>query len=298
MVRVGKKKSLGGGTYYYLEHTVRDGTKRTTRSKYLGRRLPRDIERKKRDFASSLDKAKWFDGFDEIRRNYNKEVRSTPSSAREKALREFSVRFTYDTQRIEGSTLTLRETALLLDDKVSPGGKPIADSKEAEAHARLFFEMLKFRGELSLNLVEEWNWRLLGETKPDIAGKVRRRGVRISGSKFEPPSPVELQLMLDEFFSWYRQAKGTLNPVELAGLVHLKFVTIHPFTDGNGRVSRLMMNYVLQRHGYPMLNIPYKRRAGYYRALERSQVSKDERPFRTWFFRQYLREHRRLLGRR
>jgi Fic family protein len=83
-----------------------------------------------------------------------------------------------------------------------------------------------------------------------------------------------------------------MNPVELAALAHLKFVTIHPFADGNGRVSRLMMNFILHRHGYPMFNIDHRRRNSYYRALERSQLVKDERVFTAWFFRWYEREFR------
>ena len=100
---------------------------------------------------------------------------------------------------------------------------------------------------------------------------------------------------MNEFFAWYNRAKASLNPVELAALVHFKFVTIHPFSDGNGRVSRLMMNYVLNRHGHPMLNVEYSGRLAYYRALERSQLSKDGRAFTRWFFRRYIRGNRRFL---
>ncbi len=293
MVRVARKR-LKGKLYYYLEHTVRDDGRRTTRSKYLGVELPEDLEASKRRFEHELNKEKWFGDFEEIRRNYNLELRTMPGSTREKAFREFSVRFTYDTQRIEGSTLTLRETSDLLERKVSPGGKPTGDAKEAEAHNVIFREMLRLRGGLSQTLVQEWNWRLLAETEPDVAGRIRRHGVRISGSRFVPPSPVELQPRLDEFFDWYKHAEPT-NPVELAGLAHLKFVTIHPFADGNGRVSRLIMNFVLHKEGYPMLNIEYSRRRTYYTTLERSQLRGDERPFMNWFFRRYRQDNLRYL---
>ena len=148
---------------------------------------------------------------------------------------------------------------------------------------------------MTLGLVMDWNWKLLNDTKPDVAGKIRRHGNRISGSEFVPPTPVELQPLLRDFFSWYSRNKTKTNPVELAGLVHLKFVTIHPFTDGNRRISRLIMNFVLHRHGYPMLNIEYKGRTTYYNSVERSQLSKNERPFINWFFRRYMRENRRFL---
>lgn len=84
--------------------------------------------------------------------------------------------------------------------------------------------------------------------------------------------------------------------MELAAQVHLKLVTIHPFSDENGRISRLMMNFVLHRHGYPMLNIPYEKRRGYDKALEKAQIKKDDTPFLQWFFRRYEKEHKRYLN--
>ena len=98
-----------------------------------------------------------------------------------------------------------------------------------------------------------------------------------------------------EFFRRYRKNKDNMHPVELAALVHLKLVTIHPFADGNGRISRLMMNFVLNKHGFPMLNIAYEKRAGYYSSLERSQIRKDENIFLLWFFKRYLKEHSKYL---
>lgn len=290
------KKRIKGNAYYYLVHTIRINRKFAQREQYLGKIIPKDIERIKRRFIFELDKAKWFDDFEKIRRNYNAELKLTPKSARKKDLQEFSIRFTYNTQRIEGSTLTLRETAQLLEHGASPSGKPIADSKEAEAHDKLFYEMYKLKNDLSQKLVLDWNRKLLKDTEPDIAGEIRRHGVGITGSKFVPPSPVEVQPMLNELFAWYDRTKTKTNPVELAAQVHLKFVTIHPFANGNGRISRLMMNHVLHKRGYPMLNIEYKRRTAYYGSLERSQLSKDERPFMKWFFRRYRSEQKRFLG--
>ena len=295
LVRIAKRV-IRGRTYFYLEHTIREKGKRTTKSKYLGSRLPENIEELGKQFIFGLDKAKWFDDFDRIRRKYKAESKSIPRSAREKNLREFSVRFTYNTQRIEGSTLTLRETAQLLEERISPSGKPISDALEAEAHHRVFLGMLKETRDLSFQLVQDWHWRIFKDSKPDVAGQVRGHGVRITGSRFVPPSPVEVQPMLAGFFAWYRKARPKANPVELAALVHLKFVTIHPFADGNGRISRLMMNFVLNRRGYPMLNVEYKGRASYYGALERSQLKRDERPFLNWFFRRYKHENSRYLA--
>ena len=98
--------------------------------------------------------------------------------------------------------------------------------------------------------------------------------------------------MLREFFKWYSKNKVSLHPVELAALVHLKLVTIHPFADGNGRISRLMMNLILNNNKFPMLNIRYEKRGSYYTALERAQVKKDESIFLNWFFKRYFAENK------
>lgn len=110
MVRVARR-ILKGKTYYYLEHTIRNKDKRTTKSKYLGNELPKNIDDIKKKFLFELNKAKWFDDFERIRHNYNAELKLTPRSAREKEIREFSVRFTYNTQRIEGSTVDANKHA-------------------------------------------------------------------------------------------------------------------------------------------------------------------------------------------
>ena len=286
------KRTVKGITYYYLEHTVRASGRVTKKSRYLGRTIPKDIEKLRKKFTYELNRQKWFVLFDKIKENYAAELGKIPRSAREKHLKEFSVRFTYDTQRIEGSTLSLRETAQLLEEGISPSGKPLEDVKEAEAHRWVFFEMLGYQKDLSPTVVLYWHKKLFEGTEQEIAGQIRRHGVRITGSRFVPPSPVELHVLLREFFRWYDGNKNKMHPAELAALVHLKFVTIHPFSDGNGRMSRLMMNLVLNKHGYPMLNIEYKGRRAYYNALERAQINNNERIFCQWFFRKYLREQK------
>jgi Fic family protein len=169
------------------------------------------------------------------------------------------------------------------------------DVKEAESHSKVFNELLSFKKELSLDIILYFHKKLFEDTKIDLAGKIRQHQVTIAGSKFTPPFPAEIYPMLVDFFKWYRKNKDQIHPVELAALVHLKLVTIHPFADGNGRISRLMMNFILNRRGFPMLNIPYEKRAGYYGALERSQIKKEEIIFLQWFFKRYLKEYNRYL---
>lgn len=290
-----KEKLLKGKIYYYLEHSMRKGKKIQKKEKYLGGKIPSDIEKIKKDFVDELYKEKWYVDVDKIKKNFSKEQRELPKSIKEKELQNFATRFTYNTQRIEGSTLTRRETADLLEKGIAPKSKPMRDVQEAEAHRDLFYEVLKFKKELSLQIVLDWHWNLFNKTKPDIAGKIRKYQVGISGSKFMPPSPVEINHMLTEFFQWYKKNSDKLHPIELAALVHLKLVTIHPFGDGNGRITRLVMNFVLNRKKYPLFDIQYVGRNSYYNALERSQVKKDDKIFLQWFVKRYIKEYKPYL---
>lgn len=289
-----KEKSVGDKKYYYLQHTFRVKGKVNYKELYLGSKIPNDIDKIKSKFVFEIYKEKWYRQFEKIKAAYGKEQKSIPPEALEKYIESFMIRFTYNTQRIEGSTLNFKETAALLLDGVTPKNKPVRDIKEAEEHKKIFYEMLDFKKDLTLNVILEWHYKMFNDTKPNIAGKIRNHQVAIAGSDFMPPSPAEVPAMLTDFFKWYNSNKSRLNPVELAALVHLKFVTIHPFTDGNGRMSRLLMNFVLHRHGYPMLNIAYVNRASYYTALERSQKGTDG-PFLQWFFRRYIKDNKRYL---
>ena len=287
-----KKKNMHGNTYYYLEHSFRKNGKIDKKEKYLGRALPKNIDQVKEEFLREFYQVTWFNSFDTIKEQFIKEKRNIPPSLEKKQTEHFATSFTYNTNRIEGSTITLRETADLLERGISPSRRPLEDIKETEAHKAVFYDMLKYNSEMSVSTVLHWHTQLFQLTKPDIAGKIRTHQVGISGSTFRPPYPIELDLLLGDFFDWYHQNKKKLHPVHLAGLVHLKFVTIHPFADGNGRISRLLMNYVLHKNGYPMLIIPYSQRMSYYTVLERSQLKKDENVFILWFFKRYLKEYK------
>ena len=265
------------------------------KEKYLGKKVPADIEQIKSDFMHEIYKKKWFSKLQEIKRNFSREYNAMPRVAKEKYIRNFVVRFTYDTNRIEGGSLTLRETSNLLEEGITPKNKPLKDVKETEAHEKVFLKMLEYDGDINLRTILNWHEMLFQDTEPDMAGKIRTHGVGITGTKVELPTPVELELLLREFFNWYHNNKKKLNPVELSALIHLKFVSIHPFSDGNGRISRLMMNFVLRRAGYPMLDIKYGNRDAYYTALERSQTKGIDYIFVQYLIRRYLKEYQRYL---
>jgi Fic family protein len=295
MVQVVRKR-VGDHDYYYLQHTIREGGRPEKKERYLGTSLPNNVEELSERFLHELYLPQWEGRLERIREAYLAETQRMPKSAVEKNVEILSISFTYNTQRIEGSTLTLRETANLLEHGITPSGRPLRDVKEAEAHRQIFYDMLACDKELTLAEVLFWHRKLFLSTRTDIAGKLRDHQVRISGSKFLPPTPVEIPPLLEDLFRWLRRKKEDYNPVELAALVHLKFVTIHPFTDGNGRISRLMMNHALKRRGYPLFVVPYEGRGSYYRALESAQTRKEPMIFVRWLVKRYLKEYRRLLG--
>ncbi len=294
MVKI-REKQIGNQTYFYIEHSMKSGSKVVKKELYLGKEIPKDIEEIKIKFMKDIMQEKFYSELHKIKETYAKEQKRMPVSAKEKEQETFATKFTYNTQRIEGSTLTLKETANLLERGILPSSRPSRDVKEAEAHRKLFFEAMAFKKDLSFSVILDWHRKLFLGTKPDIAGKVRNHQVAISGSRFMPPFPAELNALLNEFFEWYNKNKNKMQPIELAALVHLKFVTIHPFTDGNGRLSRLMMNFVLHKHKFPLFDIQYEGRNSYYTALERAQIKKNEWIFVNWFFKNYIKEMKRNI---
>lgn len=290
-----RKRRIGNREYFYLEHAMKIGKKVEKKELYLGSKIPINIEKMKKDFLGKIYQEKWFSKIDKIKQNFSKDFIRMPVEIKEKYLENFMIKFTYNTNRIEGGTLTLRETANLLKDGITPRERPIEDVKEAEAHRKVFYLMLDHKDDLNLETILNWHRSLFENTKPKIAGKIRNYQVAISGSNAELPFPAELNALLRDFFRWYGKNKGSLHPVELAALVHLKFVSIHPFGDGNGRISRLMMNFVLHRYGYPMLSISYKNRNSYYTALERSQLKKLDQIFVVHIIKRYIKEYGNYL---
>ncbi|MFH1566172.1 MAG: hypothetical protein ABIB98_03185 [bacterium] len=132
-IRRGRKK------YYYLVHSYREGKSVRKKQLYLGETIPKDIERKKKEFMQEFYKEKFLGDLNKLRNGFNREYKAMPISAREKAKNTFAVKFTYNTQRIEGSTLSLKDTSKLLENGITPNSKPLKDVKEAESHKKVFF---------------------------------------------------------------------------------------------------------------------------------------------------------------
>src|SRR3989304_5975196 len=173
---------MGRRTYYYLEHSVRVGRAVQKREQYLGARLPRNLEVVEERFLREVRRERWSPLLLAIKRGYAAEMRRTPPSARERDLDAFAVRFTFNTQRIEGSSLTLRETANLLLHGRTPSERPLRDVQEAEAHRAVFLSLLGERKDLSMSLVLRWHHEMFRTTRPEIAGRLREHQVPDSGT--------------------------------------------------------------------------------------------------------------------
>src|SRR3989344_3853392 len=268
--------------YFYLQHSFRKDGKVVTEEKYLGKEIPKDIGRLKIVLEEKA-KQELYKKLEKIKGNFQKEWVRYPKTIKNKIFEELAIAFTYNTNAIEGSTITLEEAREILHDKIAPN-KPLRDVKETEKHYFIFLNMLDKKEKLSNDLLLKWHKEIFGETKADIAGKYRDYLVRIGD--YRAPDWQDVKNLMNKLVIFINKTK--INSVELAARAHYKFEKIHPFGDGNGRIGRLLINYILWHNNYPMLVIEYKKRRSYYKAL-----TKDEEAFVKYFLRRYLAIHKK-----
>jgi Fic family protein len=278
------KRRKGKTEYFYLQHSYRKEGKVVTKELYLGKKIPDNIEEIKAKLMHEPHKA-LSEKLEKIRNNFQKEWKNVPPSAKQKDMQEIAIAFTYNTNAIEGSTITLEEARLIIEDKVAPN-KSIRDIREIESHAAVFLQMLKTKENLSERLFLDWHENIFRETKPDIAGRFRSYPVRVGS--YVAPDWHKVETLIKQLTVFVNES--SLNSVEVAARAHYMFEKIHPFGDGNGRIGRLLMNHVLWKNGYPMLIIEYAKRKSYYKALERT-----EEGFVSYFIRRYLAVHKQRL---
>jgi Fic family protein len=216
------------------------------------------------DYKTVIDKARPFEG----------------ESLRQ--LRDYyRIGLTYTSNAIEGNSLTEIETKVLIEDGLTVGGKPLRDSFEAVGHAAAFdymFGLLKNRN-ITINDIKTLHRLFFQKIDETRAGVWRDVPIVVTGTDYKFPSPGKLQKLMNELETWANESRDKMHPVEFAAMLHLKFVTIHPFFDGNGRVARLLMNAALIQDGYLLAIVPPILRSDYLSSVRLYQNKGNAAPF-------------------
>lgn len=216
------------------------------------------------------------------KKNVVDEHRPFPASVLQRLREDWMLEWTYHSNAIEGNTLSLAETRMVLEQGLTVGGKTLREHFEAINHRKailLLEELVKANREFSISDLLDLHALVLRDIDPDFAGRIRNGRVRIVGANFVPPPPHKLDFLMDELFSelvsW---VAGNPAPV-VAALFHHSLVHIHPFFDGNGRTARLAMNLLLMKAGYPPAIILQQDRQKYFTALNKANKGDYQKLF-------------------
>ncbi len=294
-----EKQRHGKHAYYYLVKSVRLSPTSVKKVRvFLGRQVPGHDELQTR-FAELERKApkpyaaRWMP----------KELAERVEDLRAAALifkglpgenlpKDFLVRFTYNTNAIEGNPLTLRQTALILADGIAPQGARTQDVVEV-LNSKDAWEFVKaYRGPINRRFVCRVQHEVTKNTSCRIQGAYRDGEVGITGAEWKPPKAADVPSRMEAIFKEYSAMKKSLHPVELAAWLHNRAVQIHPFTDGNGRTARLLMNLVLMRARFPPVVIEVRNKEQYYRMIEEADHGRRG-PFARFLASELLRQYAR-----
>lgn len=208
-------------------------------------------------------------------------LRPLPSALVQNLREDLLLRWTYHSNAIEGNTLTLKETKVVLEG-ITVGGKTLREHFEAINHreAIVFVEEIVARAEV----FSEWQIKnvhqlILKNVADQDAGRYRSINVRIAGAQHVPPDALLVPEQMQALLEWYHGNAQNLHPVQRAAQLHSDFVKIHPFTDGNGRTARLLLNLELLKNGFPAIVLPLERRLEYYEMLDLAHITGNLEPF-------------------
>lgn len=208
-------------------------------------------------------------------------LRPLPKSAVQKLREKFQIEMTYNSNAIEGNSLTLKETFLVINEGLTVKGKPLKDHLEAKDHhaaLEYLYDLIDKdkKHTVSEMLIKNLHQIILQATDKEWAGRYRNANVIIGGADHTPPDALQVPNMMRELIIWLNSQKNKLNIIELSALLHHKLVYIHPFFDGNGRTARLTMNLFLMQAGYPLVVIMKTDRKKYYDVLDKADKGKYE----------------------
>lgn len=232
-----------------------------------------------------------FEKIDELLKKLN-EYRPLTEGEIKRLRDEFLVDFTYNSNAIEGNTLTLQETALVLQEGITIDKKPLKEHLEVIGHKEAFFyieELVKEKVLLSENVIKDIHSIVLMD-RPQDRGRYRRIPVTILGTVHEPPQPYLVPVLMEQLINEYNEEMKGKHIIERIALLHLKFESIHPFIDGNGRTGRLILNFELMKEGYPPINIKFKDRRRYYDCFKDYHLNNGDSYMLTEMIKEYVQE--------
>ncbi len=291
-----EKRKLGKNVKYYLVHSYREGKKVEKIRRYLGSNLSKEELKKKLasskkiilDLIKELDTEIFFFSLTkkqiEVLNKYND--RLSVSHFSKKEWKNFTEDFVYNTNAIEGSTVREEEVPEIL-------GKKKAENKEeveTKGVSKAVEYIRKTKEELSLKFLLKLH-KLCFEGSKSFAGKFRNVNVVVRNSYGEilhaGVPKEELKEYLEDFVKWYEENKNKFKPLVLAAIIHNQFEHIHPFVDGNGRVGRLLLNFILLKNNYPPINIMLEDRSDYYQTLQEYSKRDNLKPTLEFLIGQY-----------
>ncbi|MEK6820200.1 MAG: Fic family protein [Nanoarchaeota archaeon] len=292
-----EKRKTKHGMKYYLAHSFREGGKVKKIRVYLGTKLKKKVLKERQEKAKSL-LLQQINSFKIIRSPINYKftkrelelIKTLKAKSKfkifhlsEEEWKAFTELFAYNTNAIEGSTITQSEVFGILKENRWPFKKPKEEISETYGIAGAVKHLRKTKVNLSLKLMRDLH-KIVFENSKSFAGKFREKGVEVGVRDGEgniihlgAPSSRVISL-LTELVKWYNKNRKKLPPIVLASVVHNQFEYIHPFEDGNGRVGRLLLNNILLKHKLPPVNISFKNRKKYYQTLRDFQKTGNIRP--------------------
>jgi len=204
-----------------------------------------------------------------LRRAYFEKTNALSKEEFEQFEISYFTELTYNSNSIEGNSLSLEETSLVVNENLVPEGKTLREIYEAKNHTQAISFLKSYKPDLDEKLILKLHAIILNNISERFAGRYREGTVRIFGSDIRFPDAEKVPQLMRNLIYWYHQHRKEYHPFELAVILSTKLVSIHPFVDGNGRISRLLMNFILQKNKFPWINVYTKQRAEYLQAVRK-----------------------------
>src|SRR3989338_2014572 len=273
-------REVNGKKQNYLVFTKRENGEIVKKSKFIriGNISKQEIDKLKKEFelevissidSKNLTKEQLLE-IEKLKQVYNEKISSLSEEEFEKFEETFFTELTYNSNAIEGSSLSLEDTNLILNEGLVPKGKTLREINEAKNHKLAINFINNYKGDLDELFILKLHAAILKDISERFAGKYRETSVRIFKSDTNFPDASKVPQLVKNLVYWYKINKNKMHPFEMAILFSTKFVSIHPFIDGNGRTSRLLMNFLLKKKKYPWINIYMKQRADYLKVVRRA----------------------------